>query len=114
MVVVLVPAPAVAELTRVVRKRVDRPGAREEGERPVDRREPDLVAPSAEAVEKLLGGYVVAFAHQLGENVHPLAGRSRAEASEKTYGPPALPLARRRPRRRFALRAAHLLPYPST
>ena len=88
VVVVRVAAPAVAELATVVRERVDGAGAREQGERPVDGREADPLAAAAETLVERLCRHVVALAHELGEDVDPLARGAYAETADEGLGPP--------------------------
>ena len=75
-------APAIAELARLVRERVDRAGVGEERERPVDGREAEALAPAAEPGVELLGGHVVALAHQLRGDDQPLTRGADAELGE--------------------------------
>ena len=64
VVMVLRPAPAVAELAGVVRELVDRAGLREEGESPVDGREAEPLAASPKPPVQLLRRHVVALVQE--------------------------------------------------
>jgi zinc transport system substrate-binding protein len=87
MVVVLVEAAvAVAELPRAVRERVHRPGLGEERERPVDGREAEPLAARPQPLVQLLGGDVVALAHQLREHGHALAGGPQPALPQEPLG----------------------------
>jgi zinc transport system substrate-binding protein len=73
VMVMALAAPAVAELSGVVRERVDDALLGQEPQRAVDGREAEPLPATAQAFVQLLRGDVVAFTHQLGEHDHPLA-----------------------------------------
>ena len=83
VVMVIVAAPAVAELAGVVSKRVDHTLAREERERPVHGREAESLASPAQARVQLLGRQVVTLARELGEDADALRRRSNPELREQ-------------------------------
>lgn len=82
VVVVVVPAPPVADLSGAVGEGVDGAGAREERERPVHGRKPERFSPGAEAGVEILRRHVVALAQELACDRDPLPRRSNAGLGE--------------------------------
>ena len=87
MVVVTVPAEAVAELAVVVGEGVDHALVGEEPERAVDGGEAESLAAPAEAFVELLRRHVVVLLHQLGEDREALPRRPDPDALEQLDGP---------------------------
>ena len=87
---VLVPAPPVTELARMVRDRVHRAFRGEERERAINGREPCSFTRAAKARVEYLRGHVTPLAHQLREDERSRAGRTHTEPFESLPRTPDL------------------------